>query len=389
MQQFITRIQTNLNGVLEMTQMFDGLMMTGDDLANRVIVELNRDGTPVPITNEYQIVGYIIRNDGYTLDIPGEIIENGHACIDIPAIAYEVSGPLSIAIRMVSVSNKIVIATASCYVNTTETNAIIDTSHRIPDVEDLLTKIEEFDAKMDAMDAAEALRSANEANRATAETVREASETARAQAFSETIYKVDGMTISITRLPVGSEPTATITEVDGHKHIAIGIPPGDAFRIQKSFPSVADMMAYSGPDVHTGDFVIISSTPSDPDNGDLYWKTENSYQFICDMSGAQGIQGPKGDKGDTGNTGPQGEKGDKGDKGDPGDTGPKGDKGDTGEKGDKGDTGEAGPKGDTGAPGPQGPKGDTGDRGPKGDPGSGTPLVNYDSTNGVLNITFT
>lgn len=369
--------------------MFDGLMMTGDDLANRIIVELNRDGTPVPITNEYSIVGYIIRNDGYTLDVPGEIIENGHACIDIPDLAYEVSGPLSIAIRMISSSNKIVIATASCYVNATETNAIIDTSHRIPDVEELLAKVEDFDERMELMNEAEITRNSNENTRITNEAGRVAAETARAQGFAAAVYEIDGMTIEINRLATYAEPTVTITMVSGHKHITLGLPPGDPFKIAKSFASVSEMNAYSGSDVHKGDFVVISSNTQDPDNGKLYWKTDNSYQFITDMSGAQGI---KGDKGDTGDTGPQGPKGDKGDTGETGARGPKGDAGDTGPKGEKGDTGAQGPKGDkgdTGATGPQGPKGDTGEQGPRGDPGSGTPLVNYDSTTKELELTFT
>ena len=384
MQQFITRIYTNLNGVLEMTQMFDGLMMTGDDLANRIIVELNRDGIPVQITNEYHIVGYIIRNDGYTLDIPGEIIENGHACVDIPSMAYEVSGPLSIAIRMVSDNNKIVIATASCYVNTTETNAIIDTAHRIPDVEELLSYIAELDSRLEAVDTAEAgrvsaesTRVSNENNRLTAESSRVQNESSRVSAETarvsaeetraQTFLKVAGMDVIIDRLGPYATPYAEMIEYQGHKRIVLHLPPGDPFSIKKTFPSIADMEAYTGTDVQVGNFVMISSTTSDPDNGKLYLKTATGYTFITDLSGAQGI------KGETGDTGP---------KGDTGAQGPKGDKGDTGAQGPKGD------KGDTGEQGPKGDKGDTGEQGPRGEPGAGSSTFNYYEESSELMITM-
>ena len=352
MEQFITRIRTNLNGVLEMTQMFDGLMMTGDNLANRIIVELNRDGTPVKITNESEIVGYVIRNDGYTLYIPGEIIEDGNACIDIPAIAYMVSGPLTVAIRMITGDTRVVIATASCYVNLTQTTAIIDPSHTIPDVEEVIAKIEEIEqqealiqeAEEDRVDAeearetaeaarasaetsrasaesqrasAESLRNTAEGQRELAETSRSNAETARAsaeqgraaaellreQTTATTLHKIDGMTVHATGLNPYASPTASITEVtDGQgktiKHIEFGLAPGDPFVIAKTFASISEMNAYTGTDLRVGQFVLISSTVSDPDNAKMYVVTavspSNTFSYVTDLSGVQGIKGDRG-----------------------------------------------------------------------------------------------
>lgn len=340
MEQFITRIQTNLNGVLEMTQIFDGLMMTGDNLANRIIVEMHRDGIPVPVPEGASIVGYIIRNDGYTLDIPGGVIEEGHAYIDVPNLAYAATGPLSIAIRMILGEYKIVIATATCYVNLTETNSIIDTSHRIPDVEELLSHLEEIDAAqaaiveaeaarveaeaarveaeesrqqdyealIDDIDDAEYARATAEAARAsaetdrisaetarlTAETGRATAETAREQAQALRNAEIDGMTVEATALDPYADPTATITEVNGHKHIVFGLRPGDPFVIQKVFSSVAEMNAYSGTDIRVGQFAVIASTVEDEDNAKMFVKTGSGYSFITDLSGAQGLTGPRG-----------------------------------------------------------------------------------------------
>ena len=95
-------------------------------------------------------------------------------------------------------------------------------------------------------------------------------------------------------------------------------PKGDPFTVKKTFASVEEMNNYSGSDVVEGDFVIISSTVDDPDNGKLYVKAAVGYTFITDLSGAQGI------KGDTGPQGPQGIQGIQGIQGEKGDAGPQG-----------------------------------------------------------------
>lgn len=155
-------------------------------------------------------------------------------------------------------------------------------------------------------------------------------------------------------------------------------PAGKNFNIKKTFDSVSAMNASEGAGFTDGDFTMIASNVSDPDNSKLYVWDGSKFVYISDLSGAQGIQGPQGIQGiqgiqgKQGLTGPQGPKGDKGDTGATGSQGPKGDKGETGPqgptgpKGDKGDTGNIGPQGPRG---PQGPKGEQGPKGDKGDTG--------------------
>ena len=158
-------------------------------------------------------------------------------------------------------------------------------------------------------------------------------------------------------------------------------PAGKNFNIRKTFDSVSAMEASKGAGFTDGDFTMIASNVSDPDNSKLYVWDGSKFVYISDLSGAQGIQGPQGIQGIQGKqglTGPQGPKGDKGDTGATGLQGPKGDKGETGPQGPqgvKGDTGNqgpagrdgsAGPQGKTGPQGPAGPKGDIGERGPQG-----------------------
>lgn len=82
-------------------------------------------------------------------------------------------------------------------------------------------------------------------------------------------------------------------------------PAGEGFAIYKTYASV-DAMEADAANVEEGKFVMISSTEEDPDNAKLYVKAESGFNFVTDLSGAQGIQGPQGEPGVQG---PQGEPG--------------------------------------------------------------------------------
>lgn len=79
---------------------------------------------------------------------------------------------------------------------------------------------------------------------------------------------------------------------------------GDGIQIYRTFPSIAEMLTnYATDGVPVGAFVLISTENiDDPDNSRLYVKTETTYQYLNDLSGAQGIQGPKGDPGEKGDS---------------------------------------------------------------------------------------
>ena len=102
---------------------------------------------------------------------------------------------------------------------------------------------------------------------------------------------------------------------------------GDPFSIAKVYKSVAEMNSgYAADGVPQGGFVVINTgNVEDEDNAKLFYKGTAKYEYLTDLSGAQGMTGPKGEAGATGKqgpVGPQGEtgaKGDKGEKGEPGD----------------------------------------------------------------------
>lgn len=128
-------------------------------------------------------------------------------------------------------------------------------------------------------------------------------------------------------------------------------PAGKNFNIKKTFSSIQEMNNSKGAGFEDGDFTVIASNVSDPDNSKLYVWDGSKFVYISDLSGAQGIQGPQGIQGIQGIQGKQGLTGPQG---------PQGVKGDTGATGSQGPAGPQGPKGETGATGSQGSKGDRG-----------------------------
>ena len=81
---------------------------------------------------------------------------------------------------------------------------------------------------------------------------------------------------------------------------------GKPFELAGKFATVADMEAAAA-DYVVGQIVVIDAgSPDIEENGRLYKRTADGWEFVVDMSGATGATGAKGDKGD------------KGDKGEPG-----------------------------------------------------------------------
>lgn len=71
---------------------------------------------------------------------------------------------------------------------------------------------------------------------------------------------------------------------------------GDPFSVAKVYSSIAEMEAgYATDGVAVGGFVVIDTGDvEDEDNAKLFVKGDTKYDYLTDMSGAQGIQGPRG-----------------------------------------------------------------------------------------------
>lgn len=186
MAQFETWLKSDLKKPLEVVKL-KGNLFSADNGGNLIGVEVLDDGSPATLSGE--VHGYAIREDNYTVFIEGTLANN-KASIVLPLACYNVVGQISIVIKV----GETTVGACTGYVYRSTTDAVVDPAHVIPSIEELLAQIDAcIEATEDANEAAE---------------------------------KIDNMTVAATGLAYDANPTATISEVSGHKHIAFGIPAG-------------------------------------------------------------------------------------------------------------------------------------------------------------------
>jgi hypothetical protein len=91
-------------------------------------------------------------------------------------------------------------------------------------------------------------------------------------------------------------------------------PTGLGFKIAKIYSSVSQLEADTAPSgIIAGEFALIDTgNVEDADNSKLYLWTGTEYEYVTDLSGAEGIQGPAGATGAEGAQGPAGATGPQG-----------------------------------------------------------------------------
>lgn len=229
----MARIETWLECDLEkMVQVVPlrGNVFSADNEANLIGVSVKKAGQDVALTGGCN--GYVIRQDGYTVAIAGTISGN-KASIVLPASCYVVPGRIDIVIK----NGTTTLAACSGIVTRTTTDAIVDPGHLIPSIEELLAKIADCEAATTAANTAagSANSAASAANTAagSANTAAGSATTAAGSAntaagtANAAAAKINDMTVAASGLAAGVSPTATVSDVSGHKHIAFGIPKGD------------------------------------------------------------------------------------------------------------------------------------------------------------------
>lgn len=86
---------------------------------------------------------------------------------------------------------------------------------------------------------------------------------------------------------------------------------GEPFTIAKVYSSISSMNSgYNTDGVKIGQFVVISTgNVEDEDNAKMFLKGNSNYEYITDLSGAQGMRGEKGERGEQGIQGANGKDG--------------------------------------------------------------------------------
>jgi hypothetical protein len=202
----------DLDKPVQVRQM-SGVLFTEDNQGDLIGVEVSKGGHPYELTGS--VIGYIIKEDGVTESVNGTL-SNSRAYITLPATALDVPGIVHIAIRVTNGSEKAVVCAVRGLVNRSRSEIVNTSGRTIYGIDDLLAQIA-------AMEQA-----TSNANTATTNANNAASNANEKAGLANTAAsKIDGMTVEASDLSAGATPTAQISEVSGHKHIAFGIPKGD------------------------------------------------------------------------------------------------------------------------------------------------------------------
>lgn len=223
----------DLDKPVQVRQM-SGVFFTEDNEGDLVGVEVSKGGHPYELTGS--VIGYIIKEDGVTESVNGTL-SNSRAYITLPATALDVPGIIHIAIRVTNGSEKAVVCAVRGLVNRSRSEIVNTSGRTIYGIDDLLAQIATMEQGTSAANAA-----AERANTAAsnANTKAELANTAASNATEKAglantaannantaADKINSMTVEASGLASGAVPTAQVSDVDGHKHIAFGIPKGD------------------------------------------------------------------------------------------------------------------------------------------------------------------
>lgn len=223
----------DLDKPVQVRQM-SGVFFTEDNEGDLVGVEVSKGGHPYELTGS--VIGYIIKEDGVTESVTGTL-SNSRAYITLPATALDVPGIIHIAIRVTNGSEKAVVCAVRGLVNRSRSEIVNTSGRTIYGIDDLLAQIATMEqgteaANTAAQNASSAASNANEkaglANTAASNATEKAGLANTAANNANTAAdKINSMTVEASGLASGATPTAQVSDVGGHKHIAFGIPKGD------------------------------------------------------------------------------------------------------------------------------------------------------------------
>lgn len=225
------------------------IFATDDDRAHRFEIAVKRDGEPVALAGASVNAFFVRARDQTTVMMQGSVSGNV-ASVTLSEACYSLPGEFTLTIRLTlgDVRHTLFFGIGSN--SRSRTDSIIDEENIIPSLDELLAQIDAMEAATTAAQSAtsaantaagaantaagQATTAASNASTAAgqaataagnASTAAGAANTA-AQTATTAAQKIDGMTVSATGLTAGSSPTAVISDVDGHKHVAFGIPAG-------------------------------------------------------------------------------------------------------------------------------------------------------------------
>ena len=270
---------------------WDALASVGDAGAHKICVMTQENGKPIDLTGcTAQLL--VQRQDEATRYLNADFDASGYACATLDKSCYEVAGRLQCTMQIKG-ENQSVISVARIYLLVSKAGGdiVIDPTHVVPNLNELLAQYERLKEISDQME--KTILKANTATKNADAAAKRADDAA-----NDVQKKLDNGEFVGAQGPKGEKGDTGAQGPRGEK--------GDT--------------GERGPQGETG-----ATGPQGPKGKD----GEVTFESLTDEQKAslRGEPGAKGEKGEKGDPGAQGEKGEKGD---PGAQGEKGEKGDPG-----------------------------------------------------------
>lgn len=235
MPQILMPYTVHLDHTLRVTPL-STLFAKGDSAAHRFELTILRAGVQEDLTGCTVMCKFYRMADSTVVSVPGTV-DGGKAVAALSKACYDYIGrfALTIAIKK-GEEEETTVFYGDGYMHGQRADTDISGEYIIYDINTLLEKIAEIDAATQAANTAteNANTAASNANTArdAANTAASTANTAAANAntakdtANAAAAKIDNMTVSATPASTGTA-TAALSMVDGHYHLALGLPKGD------------------------------------------------------------------------------------------------------------------------------------------------------------------
>ena len=234
MPQILMPYTVHLDHTLRVTPL-NTLFAKGDSAAHRFELTLLRAGVQEDLTGCTVVCKFYRMADSTVVSVPGSV-EDGKAVAVLDAACYDYIGRFALTISIKKGEEETTVFYGDGYMHGQRADTAISGEYIIYDINALLGKIAEIDAATQAANtatenantAASNANTARDAANTAASTANTAATNANAakDAANSAAGKIDNMTVSATPASTGTA-TAALSTVDGHYHLALGLPKGD------------------------------------------------------------------------------------------------------------------------------------------------------------------
>ena len=211
------------------------LFANGDSAAHRFELTILRAGVQEDLTGCTVMCKFYRMAESAVVDVDGSI-EDGKAIAVLNKACYDYIGRFALTISIKKGEEETTVFYGDGYMHGQNADTAISGEYIIYDINTLLEKIAEIDAATQAANtatenantAASNANTARDAANTAASTANTAATNANAakDAANAAAGKIDAMTVSATPVETGTA-TAALSTVDGHYHLALGLPKGD------------------------------------------------------------------------------------------------------------------------------------------------------------------